>query len=159
MTERHTSQGRARGQKHGTLDREPVSVPHDATDMWARGSHAATNERTAKGGTKTVTSRQTIAGPGCWCGLPMGHAWGKPGEPHPEHPSLPPRERPIPPRVRIRQERLALQAEGICPTCKGYPPGKMKNGLPWCPTCHGAGVFPPLKPEELAQFRRKMLGG
>ena len=83
--ERHTRQGCARGQAHGTLDRED-------RDLGAPGPWSAEGVRSADLGVlrKTAPSTytdalRTISSPGCWCGLPFGHGYpgSAEGAPHP----------------------------------------------------------------------------
>jgi hypothetical protein len=87
--ERHTAQGRARGQRWGTLDREADGIPHGPDEIRSPGSHAVMNERDLaegrRGGTAHVTGHNTIAAGGCWCGQHQDHDWpGRDaGAPHP----------------------------------------------------------------------------
>lgn len=75
---RHTAQGRARGQRRGTLDDDEG---YDARQDW--GSYEAANLREL--GTRTEPRLRTLAAGGCWCGKSHGHNWlGKAaGAPHP----------------------------------------------------------------------------
>lgn len=83
---RHTRQGCARGQRHGTLDRDSTSGESGA-QPWAATSHTA---MAAKAPPWEPPSRHLplVAGPGCWCGAERGHDWpGKgDGAPHPRDP-------------------------------------------------------------------------
>lgn len=80
--ERHTRQGVARGQGHGTLDREDVDL--GSARPWAATSHTGMAEqgRTRKADPPRL---QVMGVAGCWCGLHNGHDWpGKDtGAPHP----------------------------------------------------------------------------
>ena len=67
---RHTRQGCARGQRHGTLDREDPDVGYG--DMWAATSHSGMAEQAkaaGKGGTAHVRPGDVISASrmACWC--------------------------------------------------------------------------------------------
>ena len=67
---RHTRQGCARGQKHGTLDREDPDIGDGG--MWAATSHTAMKEQGRVPPPAPRAKLRTIAvlTRGCWCGLP-----------------------------------------------------------------------------------------
>lgn len=81
--ERHTRQGRARGQTVGTLDRGWDGAGYQ--DLHDPGSHASAAARQALNRPEPSAHLRTIAALGCWCGEHHGHDWpGKAdGKPHP----------------------------------------------------------------------------
>lgn len=67
---RHTRQGCARGQKHGTLDREDPDIGNGG--MWAATSHSAMKEQGRVAPRREAKQKlRTLSGEGCWCGKPM----------------------------------------------------------------------------------------
>lgn len=102
------------------------------------------------------TKGMALSGGGCWCGLSFDHDWPNraSGAPHPVTRGI----AMVPPEVVKREAKLALQAAGVCPYCRGYPPlRKMPVGEPepWCPVCLGSGTFPPPKPSLRLKAKKK----
>lgn len=102
------------------------------------------------------TTTSTINAGGCWCGEPHNHDWpGRDkGEPHPVTSGKGTIR--VPPHVVRREAILALEAAGVCPTCRGYPEEGL-NGKPTCVTCSGTGDFPPPRPGRREQKLQKMV--
>lgn len=75
---RSTRQGCARGQGHGTLDREDLDLGSPGPWTWS----ARAQERPHPGAAQAL---HVIAAGGCWCGEDFNHPWpGKDsGAPHP----------------------------------------------------------------------------
>jgi hypothetical protein len=92
MTERHTRQGRARGQLHGTLDQ---GEPYDPLRDY--GSHESANQRDRMGREEPKLRTIAASSASCWCDGticaydPATKRWVWPGRdqglPHPRRPA------------------------------------------------------------------------